>query len=85
MYRPWVITVSKAELNETSNKLNYWKGDYNSIRNRLAEIDWITEFAAYNNVEDKWIYFKDKVINLINEYVPRKRTFQSKKKNEWIS
>jgi len=28
----WVITVSKAESNQGSNRLNYWKGDYEAIR-----------------------------------------------------
>ena len=76
----WVITVSKAEFNQGSNKLNYWKGDYDKIRSTLGEIDWITEFAALDNVEDKWTYLKSKVMELIDEHVPRRKPFQPKKK-----
>ena len=43
-------------------------------------IDWITEFAALNIVEDKWAYLKCKVVDLINEYVPKKKPFQPKKR-----
>ena len=81
----WIITVSKAEFNHGSNKLNYMKGDYNKIRSRLAEIDWIIEFAALDNVEDKWTYLKGKVMELIDEHVPRKKPFPPKRKNEWIT
>ena len=81
----WVITVSKAESNQSSNRLNYWKGDYEAFRTSLAEIDWVTEFAAFPDVADKWTYLRAKVMDAVEKYVPRRKPFQVKKKNEWVS
>ena len=81
----WVITVSKAESNQSSNRLNYWKGNYEAIRTSLAEIDWVTEFAAFPDVADKWTYLRAKVMDAVEKYVPRRKPFQVKKKNEWVS
>lgn len=81
----WAITVCKEESIQATNKLNYWRGDYETIRKRLGEVNWSTDLAACDNVEDKWVYFKGKVMDLVNEYVPKKKPFRPIKKNEWIS
>ena len=81
----WTMTTSSSETDQGVSRLNYWKGDYEGIRSGIAQIDWTTKFAAFDSVDDKWTYLKDTVMDLTNEYVPKKKPFQRKRKNEWIS
>jgi len=52
-----------------SQKLNYWKGDFTSMRKALDEIDWSIMLAA-KTVEEMWAYFKDTLQTLCSSYVP---------------
>ena len=60
-------------------KLNYWEGDYEGIGKGIKDIDWITEFASTNSVDDMWKIFKQNIMSLAILHIPRKKTFIPKK------
>ena len=61
-------------------KLNYWKADYRSIRKELGNIDWEAELTG-RNVSDCWHLLHDKLMQLTEEFVPRKTTSNTSKKS----
>jgi len=62
-----------------SRKLNYWKGDFASIRKELGEIDWEVMFAG-KTVEEMWTYFKRTLQTLCISHVPPRITRSKIKK-----
>ena len=65
-----------------SRKLNYWKGDFASIRKELGEIDSEVMFAR-KTVEEMWTYFKRTLQTLCFSHVslpPRSMSSKIKKK-----
>ena len=74
----WQVTVSVIRTSTKLKKLNYWKGNYAELSARLEEIDWEMEMCQHT-VEEKWIFFRNIVVKLANEFVPEKREFKKKK------
>ena len=81
----WEMTVSKTGVVRAEQKYNYWRGDYDSIRSRLGEIDWAAELGCHLSVEQKWNLFKQRLFGLVEAHVPMKKPYVSKKKNDWMS
>ena len=65
-------------------KLNYWKGDYESIAKGIKDIDWTTEFASMDSVDDMWQIFKQNIMSLPILQITHKKVFIPKK-SDWIS
>ena len=57
--------------NENAAKLNYFKGEYEGMREALS-CDW-TETLANMNTEEMVNTFTDKITEAMNKYIPRKR------------
>ena len=66
-----------------TRRLNYWKGDYQSMNEELTDIDWKTRIGEMG-VDEAWTDFRRKMENLIAKYVPMKGQRRTKK-NEWIT
>ena len=47
----------------------YYKGDYNTIMDKLNEINWTEKFMG-QPIQDCWNIFKETYIKLVNEHVP---------------
>ena len=62
-------------VNETVARYNYHKGDYESLNNRLAEIDWKSELSGMDT-EEAWAHLSailnDKLTKHIPKSVPKK-------------
>jgi len=79
----WSSTVSVDSYPATQqHKKNYWKGNYGAINKELAKVDWKEEFTGHT-VEEKWKFFRDTIINLVQKFIPDKKERQ-RKKNPWI-
>ena len=53
----WKIVVEREQVRKDEKaKLNYWKGDYQGIAKGIKVIDWATEFASTDSVDDMWKY-----------------------------
>jgi len=83
MVLTWKVTVSVTRTTTKLKKLNYWKGNYAELSARLEEINWDSAMSQLA-VEEKWIFFRDTVLELAKEFVPEKRECK-KKKAQWIS
>lgn len=60
------------DINTTSNfsRPNFYKADYNSIRDYLSTISWVNEFSSCNNVNDMVTKFYDVLHEAIRLHVP---------------
>ena len=54
---------------EPKKRRAYYKGDYNSMKDELNQIDWVEEFTG-KNVQECWDKFKAIVMSLTEKYVP---------------
>ena len=70
---------------KTSEKLNFFKGDYVNINNQLLLIDWQQELDGLNLLQS-WDRFAEKSVNLITNNIPvSKSTPEGKKSNPFIT
>lgn len=53
-------------------KYNFYKANYDIIRNELHNIEWNNIFENVNNVDSMVNIFYEKILNLIDLYVPKK-------------
>ena len=74
----WKVTVSVTRTTTKLKKLNYWKGNYAELSARLEEINWDSAMSQLA-VKEKWIFFRDTVLELTEEFVPEKRECKKKK------
>ena len=75
----WPLTVQKMQ--ETANgklKRDFGKGDYAMINGEIRRISW-TDIFEGEPVDDKWMIFRDKLLLLVDRYVPFKTAFKKKK------
>jgi len=80
----YMIKSGNYELPETF-KLNYWKGDYRSINQDMASVDWKSHFAG-KNVEEMWSIFKDRLLATCLTNIPcRSAAKQKSKKSNWMT
>lgn len=71
-----------SEIN-VSRKLNFWRGDYDSIRKELAGVNWRDSLATLET-DSAWLFLKWKLQEVTNRFVPAKKPI-NKKKNDWIT
>ena len=63
--------------------VKFEKGDYEKIRETMASVDWQNEFEKYpNDVEKQWHFFREKLQEAEEKYIPRKNVFINGKKNK---
>lgn len=66
--------------------VKFEKGDYEKIRETMASVDWQNEFEKYpNDVEKQWHFFREKLQEAEEKYIPRKNVFINGKKNKKFS
>jgi len=66
-------------------KLNYWKGDYHSIYQDLASVDWENMLSG-KSVEEMWFSFKDRILAACATHIPSRCTDKQKsKKRNWMT
>ena len=80
----WNKTVDREKVEETKDKLDYQKADFDSIRAALAEISWQEIFDETKSVEEMWTTLKSILSDLVTRYVPKRRQWK-KRKTPWIA
>ena len=71
------------ERNDPQNmRPNFYKADYNSIRDYLKTVEWNEMYEL--NTEDSWKFFMTKINYCIEKHVPVKRTNTKFKKPKWM-
>jgi len=78
------MTVDREKVDETKDKLDYQKADFDSIRAELAEISWQEIFDEAESVEEMWMALKSILSDLVTRYVPKRRQWK-KRKTPWIA
>ena len=65
-------------------KLNYFKGNYDKIRERFGSIDW-DRLDVGNNwlLTDGWVKIRDELLHAKDEFVPLKK--EGKSKCKWVT
>ena len=71
-------TVEQQNQRKTE-KLNFFKGDYNTVRDQLSLVDWNYELDGLNLLQS-WSRFAEKIIDLIENYIPASKPGQSSNK-----
>src|SRR5215469_11975224 len=77
--------ISSAETEETNLRktYDYFKADYDLVREELSEIDW-NEKINPSNVESTWSNIKAELLGVRDKYVSVKQC-KKKKKNCWTT
>jgi hypothetical protein len=65
-------------INEFSQKRNFFKGNYDAIRNEILLFGWSIAFSSCNNVDEMLDVFYSMIFQLINQFIPMKRKQNSK-------
>ena len=83
----WKMTIEKEDESEHRQvKINYWKGNYNEIHDALSNTNWVDLLNGKAEVNDKWIAFKEVVLDLVEKWIPKKLISKRKKvKSKWIT
>ena len=69
----WKLNCSLAMRSSIpSFKYAYWKGDYESMKTRLSEINWKTLLDG-KSVQEMWNEIRSCYDSVVHEYVPRVR------------
>ena len=77
------LNCSLLEVDSETIKRNFYRGNYDSMRVDLQNVDWGCIDSM--NVEDSWNFFINKINNGIEKHVPLKRLNHNKKKQRWIN
>jgi len=57
---------------ESFQKLNYWKADYDTVNTELSSVNWNAEFEL-RNCNQMWEFFREKIHTLVHQHVPIKK------------
>ena len=61
---------------------NFYKGDYDKIREELSVIDWNT--MDEKNVEESWYFFINQISGCIEKHIPLKKVNLNRKRQRWV-
>jgi hypothetical protein len=77
---------TQIENDISHHKHDYWKGDYDRIRDELRTVDWDKELGT-KQIDEAWTYFRSRLTSLTQSHVPLKKPVGTKatQKNEWIT
>src|SRR5271155_5626728 len=75
----WTFVVSKAiNRQETEIKTyNYFKGDYDKMRDEIKSLNWDMVVSG-KNVEEDWCNIRDVLINMREKWVPLRKNRNGK-------
>ena len=67
-------------------KRNFYKGDYDKIREELSVIDWNTGQLTLDekNVEESWDFFINQISGCIEKHIPLKKVNLNRKRQRWV-
>ena len=54
-------------------KYNYSNGNYEKFKSNLKSVDWKKELEKYDNIEEKWHFFKSILLTNIDQLVPQSK------------
>lgn len=77
------LPAQVVDRTKTCQKLNYWKGEYQSMNEELMGVDWRSELCGVG-VGEAWTIFRERFDGLIEKYVPVKKQ-RRRKKSEWLT
>jgi len=77
----WTVKFSKPDSTASTEKLNYWKGDYQAFNQELEQIDWSTALKGKEK-EEILETFHNKLYQLFAKYVRVKKS--AVKKIDWL-
>ena len=72
------VTYLVMRSSTPSLKYAYWKGDYESMKTRLSEINWKTLLDG-KSVQEMWNEIRSCYDSVVHEYVPLVRKRKKKK------
>ena len=76
----------KLEITIPKIKIQYEKGNYKGLNEKLNTIEWDKEFEKYpSDVNRQWEFFKNKFTEAEKEFVPRKTVYVNGRKNKNLS
>ena len=67
-----LIVSKNSEIQDSKKMLNYFKADYNDIREKLKDTVWI-EHLNERNIEENWNSIKSKLEEIKDKFIPLKR------------
>ena len=77
--------VSMTEIENLPSYFLYGKGNYQALRNNLANVNWEAEFKICKNVNDMWQIFSKHILDGRNAYVPKMhKTATFKERPPWL-
>ena len=65
------------------HKYIYNKGNYESVRNELADFDWAE--TTHMSVEDHWHLFKSRIHSIMKKHIPRGSAIPKKRRPLWLN
>ena len=82
------VLLISCNVNPSANylpkKYAFSKGDYTGLRNSLQSVVWEDLLLAHvDNVDDMWEVFKNELLNRIDTFIPKIKSFQQIKKDSW--
>jgi len=79
----WKINVGKEDTSTKAVRFDYNKMDLNGIRKELRGCNWDEDLKG--NVNESWVLFKRRLLDLQNKYVPLVRMLGEKRRKEiWL-
>ena len=74
----------KLDARVRSDRFNFSKGDYGSLRHSLC-LDWGELMLPHSNdIEKMWEIFKREILEKVQQYIPKINNFSSWKKDSWV-
>ena len=65
------------------NRLNFFKGDYNKIRDNLKDVNW-ERLMENKNCQDSWDIFVNTLTTLTKKFIPEKKA-KNRRNQAWIN
>jgi Reverse transcriptase (RNA-dependent DNA polymerase)/Endonuclease-reverse transcriptase len=76
------LVVSKEDIKDSAIVYNYFKADYNKIREYVKRRDW-ENLIDISDVEKSWCSLKNELLTVRNEFVPKNK--RNKNKCKWVT
>ena len=76
------LLVSKELAKDSTETYNYFKADYNKIRDYAKSRNW-ENLVDCNDVDKIWMALKTELLNIRNEFVPKHK--RNKNKCKWVN
>ena len=68
-----------------TEKLNFFKGDYEKIRTNLKDIKWEDKITEAMNLQESWESFTDLINHEVKNNIPVCKTFHKKHDTPWMT